>query len=47
MLGGEDDLVPLAGEQPPLVGFVVLAALTAIMVGWALWLLKRGYKLRA
>ncbi|HUJ28778.1 MAG TPA: ABC transporter permease [Myxococcales bacterium] len=34
-------------EQPPLVGFVVLFALTALMVGWALWLLKRGYKLRA
>ena len=34
-------------EQPPLMGFVVLFALTALMVGWALWLLKRGYKLRA
>jgi ABC-2 type transport system permease protein len=34
-------------EQPPWVGFTVLVALTAAMVGWALWLLKRGYKLRA
>jgi len=34
-------------EQPPWVGFSVLLALTAAMVAWALWLLKRGYKMRA
>jgi ABC-2 type transport system permease protein len=33
--------------EPPWAGFSVLFALTAAMVGWALCLLKRGYKLRA
>ena len=32
--------------EPPWLGFCVLGALTAAMVGWALLLLKGGYKLR-
>jgi ABC-2 type transport system ATP-binding protein len=34
-------------EQPPWVGFSVLLALAVGMVGWALLLLRRGYKLRS
>ena len=32
--------------EPPWLGFCVVGALTAAMVGWALLLLKGGYKLR-
>ena len=32
--------------EPPWLGFCVLFALTAGMVGWALLLLRGGYKLR-
>jgi ABC-2 type transport system permease protein len=32
--------------EPPWAGFTVLVLLTAAMVFWALWLLKKGYKLR-
>jgi divalent metal cation (Fe/Co/Zn/Cd) transporter len=31
----------------PWAGFAVMLAIAAVMVAWALWLLKRGYKLRA
>jgi ABC-2 type transport system permease protein len=34
-------------DQPPWVGFSVLTALAVAMVGWALLLLRRGYKLRS
>jgi ABC-2 type transport system ATP-binding protein len=34
-------------EQPPWVGFSVLLALAVGLVGWALLLLRRGYKLRS
>ena len=34
-------------DQPPWVGFSVLVALAIAMVGWALLLLRRGYKLRS
>jgi hypothetical protein len=33
--------------EPPWTGFSVMIAIAAILVGWALWLLRRGYKLRA
>jgi ABC-2 type transport system ATP-binding protein len=33
-------------SEPPWIGFGVLFALAALMVGWALVLLRRGYKLR-
>ena len=32
---------------PPWIGFGVLVVLAGAMTAWALWLLKRGYKLRA
>jgi len=34
-------------DEPPWVGFSVLLVLTVAMVGWALTLLRRGYKLRS
>jgi hypothetical protein len=33
-------------SEPPLAGFGVLLALSAALVVWALFLLRRGYKLR-
>ena len=33
--------------ERPWAGFSVMAGIAAILVGWALWLLRRGYKLRA
>ena len=32
--------------EPPWLGFLVLIVLAGTLIGWALWLLKRGYKLR-
>ena len=33
--------------ERPWAGFAVIAGISGILVTWALWLLRRGYKLRA
>ena len=33
--------------ERPWAGFAVIAGISGVLVIWALWLLRRGYKLRA